>query len=267
VKESCVIKYRLVGNVVHLVDETSGEILFAVPNAPGLYSLLYEVWSRGANGVYLFSWENESSSSDGTFFPTWEAALHHDSATNRGFKGCVLEIGEMNYHDDSDFYAVVWDEALGCVHRIGDGTTRAYAPSVCKVDATPEAIAKAQAWMVNVWAPPQVRRGLEAKRGVVHKGDRVRVVRGRKVAKGTEGVVFFMQDVSFAYHCTETKIGIATTDRKDARGRFIDVAWTCLKNVEKLDVVPVTDAEVRDASQCWANSFRSVGSDPRCAML
>jgi len=260
------VKYRLVGDIVHLVDSTSGEILLAVPNGPGVNGLLYEVWNRSVNGVYLFAWENESSASDGTLFPCWEAAFQYNAATNRGFKGCVLEIGENNYHDDSDFYAVVWDEAAGCVRRIEDGTTRAHSPSVCRVDATPEAIAKAKSWMVNVWAPPHVRRSIEAKRAKVEKGDRVRVALGRKVAKGTEGTVFFMQAVSFSYYSKEVKIGIATTDRK-VNGRFADVAWTYLKNVDKLDILPTTDAEVAKVAQGWAGSFRCIGHDPRMLLM
>jgi hypothetical protein len=261
------VYYRLAGDNVELVCPETEAVLLTVPNAPGLNGLLYEVWSRGAGGTYLFSWDNEASSTDGIFHQTREKALAHDSATNRGFKGCVLEIGEMNFHDDSDFYAVVWDEAARCVHRIGDGTTRASAPSVCRIDATPETIAKAQAWMVNVWAPPHVRRGIETKRAKVEKGDRVRVNRGRKVAKGTEGVVFFMQEVRFSYHNVQTKIGVATTDRKDARGRFVDVAWTYLANVDKLDIVPTTDAEVAAASLAWADSFRCIGADPRMFLM
>ena len=39
--------------------------------------------------------------------------------------GVVLSTGEHNYHDDSDFFAVVWDNE-GCVREIEYATTRGW---------------------------------------------------------------------------------------------------------------------------------------------
>lgn len=50
----------------------------------------------------------------------------------------------------------------------------------------------------------------------VEHGKVMRVVRGRKVPKGTEGRVFWMRD---------GRVGLALSDRKDARGYHADVAW------------------------------------------
>lgn len=64
------------------------------------------------------------------------------------FVGCVLQLRERNYHDDSDFYAVVWDEELQRVRNVETWTTR-YGRSDWFgewVDATEEVKAKAQAW-------------------------------------------------------------------------------------------------------------------------
>jgi hypothetical protein len=59
-------------------------------------------------------------------------------------------------------------------------------------------------------------------------GKRMKVVRGRKVAPGTEGVVFWLKD---------GRVGLDLTGNKDATGRRIDVAWVdagYLVNVEPL---------------------------------
>jgi hypothetical protein len=86
--------------------------------------------------------------------------------------------------------------------------------------------------------------GLRIQAMNVCKGKKVRVVAGRNVAKGTEGIVFWMKSMTFnsnfggyrhsGYNKGEqtVKIGIALDDTKDAQGRFKNVAWTYLKNVE-----------------------------------
>ena len=40
------------------------------------------------------------------------------------YVGCVLSTREKNYHDDSDFYALVWDEAAQRIRSIEYDTTR-----------------------------------------------------------------------------------------------------------------------------------------------
>ena len=63
------------------------------------------------------------------------------------YRGCVLETRERNYYDDSDFYAVVWDEEKGCVREVDYATTRAWTyRNFARVDATDDVRAKAKAW-------------------------------------------------------------------------------------------------------------------------
>lgn len=62
--------------------------------------------------------------------------------------GLVLKEYERNYHDDSDFYAVVWNEEKQCPQDIMFATTRAWTyPCGCDVDATQEVIAKYTAYL------------------------------------------------------------------------------------------------------------------------
>lgn len=63
------------------------------------------------------------------------------------------------------------------------------------------------------------------------KGRMVKVVRGRKVPKGTTGMVFWIGEDSYG----TCKLGIATTNREDCFGKFLDVVWTAAKNCEPVN--------------------------------
>lgn len=63
------------------------------------------------------------------------------------YEGCVLETRERNLYDDSDFYALVWDETEQRVKSVEYATTRGWTyPNHADVDATPEVRAKAEAY-------------------------------------------------------------------------------------------------------------------------
>ena len=155
--------------------------------------------------------------------------------------GQVLSLGEHNYHDDSDFYALVWNAEKNKPEEVGYGTTRAWTYSnSAKVDATAEVQAAYAEYRQNEVEKASVARAeLEAKK--VIKGRKVRVIRGRKVAIGTEGIVFWIKAQNFTprfrngYNPSTpdtVKIGIALDDQKDERGRNVNVAWTYAQNVE-----------------------------------
>jgi len=156
------------------------------------------------------------------------------------YKGRVVETGTHEYRmsDYSEFgrYAII---------LLNDGTyfrVQGYDLKV-EVDASPEqvqaykdhvAAAKAAA-MAKIAAD---RAELEAKTPRI--GKRVRVVKGRKVAIGTEGILFWMKEMTFTPRFRNgykkgpdtVKIGIALDDAKDARGRFVNVAWSYIQNIE-----------------------------------
>lgn len=72
---------------------------------------------------------------------------HATVAHTETYTGCVLKTGEHNYHDDSDFYALVWDETSQQVREIEYATTRGWTyHNKAVVDATPDVRAKAIAW-------------------------------------------------------------------------------------------------------------------------
>jgi len=138
-----------------------------------------------------------------------------------------------------EFYAVVWT---------GNGTTRVFTHSnfecdtrntKAEVDATPEVMAAYEAWKAA--EADRVRKEYEVRcererlereekeRLEPKMGRRARVVRGRKVPVGTEGVVFWKGTGEYG-----ERLGLATTDRK-VNGRYADVVWVASSNVENVE--------------------------------
>lgn len=184
---------------------------------------------------------------------------------NRGYKGAVLDTGEHNYHDDSDFYAVVWDGER--VKRISDGTTRCYAPPCCTADATPEVRDAAEKWLAESYYPPVIRLKLEQDAKKVRVGSVVTVVAGRKLPKGGEWIVEGVFDSKFGRG--EKSVRLAKRGSAGYSSRVPGVqlnsasewVYTNLDNVAVANPVPVTDEEVAERSaraakdRCW----RAVG--------
>ena len=154
--------------------------------------------------------------------------------------GTTLCEREENYYDDSDGYSHVYDE--GVIRRIGTWTTRAYSlVQPGHVDAYDEDAplyaemkqahidALVRLWLLNQSA--EYDHALYVARQP-KRGDRVSVVRGRKVAKGTEGILFWSKPDEYSYNyatkqCDRNRIGI-----KDDEG---NAHWTTDNNVEVID--------------------------------
>lgn len=115
-------------------------------------------------------------------------------------EGCVLADRERNYRDDSDFYAIFWDEEQQRVTEWTYGTTSAHAPRSCIVDATPEVVEKALDYLLRK-AEPLVREWLEKEqeslRNRIAVGAYVEVTGGRKLPKGTKGYVAAVMENDF----------------------------------------------------------------------
>lgn len=142
------------------------------------------------------------------------------------FEGLVLSLGEHNGYDDSDFYAMVWSDANGRPVEVTYASTRGWTyPNNAQVDATPEVLAKYEAWKRQCAKERAERHAAaaEAKRladlKAPARGKLCRVVKGRKVPVGTEGVCVGLFDGSYGMRC-----GIS-----DAEGT---VHWTATSNVE-----------------------------------
>jgi energy-coupling factor transporter ATP-binding protein EcfA2 len=175
--------------------------------------------------------------------------------------GATLKVQYKTYQVMSDIWeqglcAEYWDEASQSVK------TADWCDSGCTVDATPEVVAKAEAWVYSRAYDRALEKlimaeATEAQRIV--KECRVRVVSGR-TSKGVEGkvVVVLQRPYGMGYRSTvEDKLGIATSEVKvkvpAANGRvyenYRDVVWIWSRNCERLDIPAVDLESIKEAAK------------------
>tara|TARA_Y100001933_G_C19010015_1_gene568367 strand:- start:1632 stop:2252 length:621 start_codon:yes stop_codon:yes gene_type:complete len=146
--------------------------------------------------------------------------------TKETYVGKVLETYEENGHNDSDFYAVVWDDETNCLHHKLYATTRFYSNGYgAKIDATPEIVAKATAERKSRFLQSEVEKD-EEKAKTIAKGKKVEVVSGRK-NRGAIGEVFWVgSPEKFSYYSKEHRsVGIKLNDERDDNGKFKNVVF------------------------------------------
>lgn len=147
------------------------------------------------------------------------------------YEGAVLSVGHfktvqiMSDVWASEGYARVWDgeKITDVATSLDDMGLGIY--GIADVDATPETKAAAREWLIGQIAEADARafdastERIAAEARKVTRGKTVVVSRGRKVAKGTTGDVFWIGDGRYG-----VRVGI-----KDAAGT---VHWTAASNVD-----------------------------------
>ncbi len=169
------------------------------------------------------------------------------------YEGRTLADRERNYSDDSDWYAVVWDD--GELREVGYRTTRGAGTdgNYAVVDPTPEVLEEVRAWAAETEyarlraAEVAAWRRDAADALVPRPGATVRVVRGRRVPLGAEGEVIWTGTDRFG----NDRIGL-----RDAAG---EVHWTAARNVGVAldpDDLPALAAYVRPEADVRAEARR-----------
>lgn len=132
---------------------------------------------------------------------------------------CISEY-ERNGYNDSDFYMVVWNEEKQAPESLEFASTRgwSYPCYGSKPDATPEIMAKYQAWEAEQARKYRERMAAE-EAARPERGKTLKVVRGRKVPQGTVGACIWVGEGRWG-----KRVGI-----KDESGA---VHWTAITNVE-----------------------------------
>ena len=146
--------------------------------------------------------------------------------TKETYVGKVLETYEENGRDDSDFYAVVWDDETDSLIHKQYATTRFYSNGYgAKIDATEEVIAKATAERKKRFLKSAIEAD-EEKAKTVANGKKVEVVSGRK-NRGAIGEVFWVGNPDkFSYYSKEHRsVGIKLNDERDDNGKFKNVVF------------------------------------------
>lgn len=174
------------------------------------------------------------------------------------FEGAVLRVFYRETKVMSDVwanlqYAQVWDEEKQATRDISLGWDTP--SSTAEVDVTPETQAKVDAFVALVARKRQERRNREAIRAALREhneprnGKQMVVARGRKVPKGTVGVVFWLGQDSYG----NAKAGLRTSDEKDGH-KWKDVVWVAARHLEPVESFRVEDHfdmtdEIRKAAE------------------
>lgn len=156
------------------------------------------------------------------------------------FEGAVLDTYERNGHDDSDFYAVVWDGEK--VTTVEYASTRGWTyHNGASIDATADVKAAALAWYRAQWAPAAIARAYtEAQTVTLNARVRSTTKRGKNV--GIEGVARWFGDVPVRYHIPlidDQRIGVQVEGERGYR--FVN-----RKSLEVIDPAPVDEAAIRE---------------------
>lgn len=184
----------------------------------------------------------ETTVYDNNFVPTTRIYTGENE-----FVGCCLELYTQTERIMSDvwdtgMYVRVWDGPADFRGKpvsvfIGYSYERVCLRYEHELDATSEIQACYAAWKLGKQIGDNfayAERGYDSREhdgylmrhNPAVKGRIVKVVRGRKVPIGTQGMVFWIGLDNY----NNQKLGIATSDREDDYGRFIDVVWTASKN-------------------------------------
>lgn len=177
--------------------------------------------------------------------------------TYKSYVGKIISVSDSRrtvqvmsdiWEDWTERTVTVWSDLKGeAVTFVSDsaGYGTPATASAYEVDATPETVAKYRRWVSTVSIPAAAARAAEAhlksleidneeKRNRLvsglHKGRTYRVVRGRKYPHGLMGVLVWHGENRFGPTAM-----VATSDRKDARGRYADVIFISPNNLEVVE--------------------------------
>jgi len=168
------------------------------------------------------------------------------------YEGAVLRTRERNYHDDSDFYAIVWD---GERVTVDDYATTRFPTddNSATVDATDEVKALAGAWAVEHMRPA-IREAMAREHATVQVGSRVSVrepvSRGPNATDaGATGRVFWMGE-SLSQYGTWSR-GWRAGVNLDGSGATV---WIDAYRLDVIDPDPVDEAEVDRLAESYRRS-------------
>ena len=178
--------------------------------------------------------------------------------TKETYVGRVLETYEENGYNDSDFYAIVWDDETNSLIHKQFATTRFYSNGYgAKIDATPEIIEKATAERKNRFLKSAIEND-EEKAKTITKGKMVEINRGRK-NRGIIGEVFWVGNPDkFSYYAKEHRsVGIKLDDERDDNGKFKNIVFAYDYNCDVINFEShLTDTkELEETATNKANSY------------
>jgi hypothetical protein len=152
---------------------------------------------------------------------TSEVANSYQPCPNliESWTGCVIYTGEHNWHDDSDFYALVWDEQSQSVREIEYASTRGWTyHNGAKVDADADTMAKAQEYLARQRAAADVKLArIKSSEPAIGKEVRSLTTRGKNA-----GVVGIIRSIEASKYRHGAKVAVVEVAGENQR-RYIDL--------------------------------------------
>ena len=178
--------------------------------------------------------------------------------TKETYVGRVLETYEENGYNDSDFYAIVWDDETNSLIHKQFATTRFYSNGYgAKIDATPEIIEKATAERKARFLKSAIEADEEKAKSIA-KGKMVEINRGRK-NRGIIGEVFWVGNPDkFSYYAKEHRsVGIKLDDERDDNGKFKNIVFAYDYNCDVINFEShlTNTKELEETATNKANSY------------
>lgn len=175
------------------------------------------------------------------------------------YEGCVLTTRERNGYDESDFYAIVWDEAYKCVREVEYDSTRYAGGAAASQDYTEEVVAKVYAYCCNLFAHQAYNTAVDTATRF-QKGKRIVVTKSVKrakdarnnVPKGMTGTVMQLSDSSFG---ARVQFVDDQADQDVPMDRWKHYHWVSAENVEVVEpeqyYISPEDAWAQGCATAW----------------
>jgi len=170
------------------------------------------------------------------------------------YEGCVLTTREENGYDDSDFYAIIWDEKEQCIRRDTYASTRYAGGGHAEIDATPEVREKAAEWNRKALIE-RMSKLAEIEANAPRVGKVVEVVKGKM--KGVTGVLGWIGKGPYNNHWKNGRVGLDTLDGERV--------WNSIHNLqvvnpeEHLRSQEEIEAHADRIKEQWHTLFASYG--------
>jgi hypothetical protein len=172
------------------------------------------------------------------------------------FVGATLATYERNGHDDSDFYAIVWDAEVGHTRHINYASTRCWTyHNNATVDATPEVITLAEIELAATLAKAWIEQAeLEASRPV--KGRMVKSLTTRGKNAGMTGKIMWygIDQYKSDRYLTVYKVGVKVEG--DSKLRYLAADAVTVIDPESVNPAEIiARAKTRASQHGWRTSF------------
>lgn len=160
-----------------------------------------------------------------------------------------------------EYYANIWCPEERKVKQVQYNSSFELVPhdqrGICTIDAPEEVMRIATTSKIEQKLDCEIER-FERKRkeaiaefkSDMNKGDEVEVFKGRKVKVGTRGKIFWIGGSQYG-----TRFGVATSERRDADGKNIDVVWVAAANCRRIGTIE-TKGEVRSEQDLLNNNHK-----------